>query len=109
MKDLGIFTLISVAAIAAAPAPEKNGPTMFATIRSTEQFAACFARTQDRVSMPWWFVAKDNGGGTFSNLGARFVSKPYFLLISDRGSRREIQLQNANLNGPETQGVEQCI
>jgi hypothetical protein len=109
MKDLGIFTLISVAAIAAAPASEKNSPTTFATIRSTEQFAACFERTQDRVEKPWSFVPKDSGGGTFSNLGARSVSKPYFLLINDRGSRREIELQNASLNGPEIKGVEQCI
>lgn len=111
MKDLGILTLISVAAMAAAPAPapEKSGPTTFATAKSTEQFAACFERTQDRLSRPWWFVAKDNGGGTFSNLGAHSVSKPYFLLISDRGSRREIQLQNANLDGPEARGAAQCI
>ena len=109
MKDFGIFTLISAAAMAAAPAPKSSGPTNFATAKSTEQFAACFERTQDRLSRPWWFVAKDNGGGTFSNLGARSVSKPYFLVISDRGSRREIQLQNANLDGPEARGAAQCI
>jgi hypothetical protein len=109
MKDFGIVTLISVAAMAAAPAPQASGPAAFATARSTEQFAACFERTQDSLSRPWWFVAKDNGGGTISNLGAASVRNPYFLLISDRGSRREIQLQNASPNGPEAQGVDQCI
>lgn len=119
MKDLGIVTLISVAAIAAAPASDANRPThaannvqastsAFATSKSTEAFAGCFAETQDRLSRPWWFVPKDNGG-SFSNLGAKTVSKPYFLVINDRGSRREIQLQNADHKGPEARGVEQCI
>lgn len=116
MKDLGIVTLISVAAIAAAPASDANRPTngaklatsAFATTKSTEAFADCFARTQDRHSRPWWFVPKGNGG-TFSNLGAKAVSKPYFLVINDSGSRRDIELQNANHNGPEARGVEQCI
>src|SRR5215831_224283 len=107
MKDLGIVTLISVAAIVAAPASDANRPisgTAFATTRSTEAFADCFARTQDQHSRPWWFVPKDNGG-TFSNLGATAVSKPYFLVINDRGTRRDIELQNANHNGPEARGV----
>lgn len=109
MKDLGIVTLISVAAIAAAPTPARSATRAFETGRSTQQFADCFARSQDKLSRPWAFVPGDSGGGTFSNLGARAVSKPYFLLISDRGSRREIQLQNASLDGPEARGAEQCI
>jgi hypothetical protein len=109
MKDLGIVTLISVAAIAAAPASQANHATAFATSKSTQAFAECFARSQERNSRPWWFVPKESGGGTFSNLGAASVKKPYFVLISDRGSTREIQLQNASWNGPEARGVVQCI
>jgi hypothetical protein len=109
MKDLGLFTLISVAAIAAAPAPEGSHPTSFATARSAQAFEDCFARSQDRRATAWAFVPSESGGGTFSNLGAANVTKPYFLEISDRGSRREIQLQNASWNGPQARGVEQCI
>jgi hypothetical protein len=109
MKDLGIVTLISVAAIAAAPTPARDRSEQFATIKSTDQFADCFARSQERNARPWWFVPKESGGGTFSNQGAASISKPYFLVIADRGSRREIQLQNADWNGPEARGVEQCI
>ncbi|MGN6849101.1 MAG: hypothetical protein ACTHJK_06460 [Sphingomicrobium sp.] len=109
MKDLGFVTLISVAAIAAAPGSPRTGPTAFETVKSTQQFAECFSRAQDKLSRPWAFVPKENGGGTFSNLGAPAVQNPYFLVINDRGSRREIQLQNASWNGPEARGAEQCI
>jgi hypothetical protein len=109
MKDLGIVTLISVAAIAAAPAPQPSHATAFATAKSTQAFADCYVRSQDKQSKPWWFVPKESGGGTFSNLGGASVANPYFLVISDRGSRRVIQLQKASWDGPEARGVEQCI
>jgi len=109
MKDLGIVTLISVAAIAAAPASETNHPTAFATAKSTQAFADCFAHSQERDSKAWWFVPKESGGGTFSNAGAPSVKQPYFVEISDRGSRREIHVQNASWDGPVARGVEQCI
>ena len=107
--DLGIVTLIRVAAIAAAPASETSHPTAFATARSTEEFAGCFAHVQERDSKAWWFVPKESGGGTFSNAGAASVKQPYFVEISDRGSRREIHVQNASWDGPVARGVEQCI
>jgi hypothetical protein len=109
MKDLGIVTLISVAAIAAAPPAQPSHPTDFATTKSTQAFADCYARSQERQSKPWSFVPRESGGGTFSNLGARSVAHPYFLVISDRGSRRVIQLQKTSWDGPEARGVEQCI
>jgi hypothetical protein len=109
MKDLGIVTLISVAAIAAAPASQPSHPTAFATAKSTQAFADCFVRTQEQKSKPWSFVPKESGGGTFSNVGAASVAKPYFIVISDRGPRREIHIQNASWDGPEARGVEQCI
>lgn len=109
MKDLGIVTLISVAAIAAAPASQKGHPTAFATAKSTQAFASCFAHARERESKAWWFVPKESGGGTFSNAGAASVKQPYFVEISDRGIRREIHVQNASWDGPVARGVEQCI
>jgi hypothetical protein len=108
MKAYGIATLISVVAVAAAPAPQPRSDVSFATMKSTQEFADCFTRIQDRRSMPWWFVPK-NSGGTFSNAGAARVGKPYLLLVSDRSGRREIQLQNAARDGPEARAVNQCI
>jgi len=108
MKAFGIVTLTSVIAVAAAPtAPAARGSS-FATMKSTEEFADCFSRIQDRHSVPWWFVSKERGG-TFSNAGAPAVGQPYLLLISDRGGRREILLQNASSDGPEARAVNQCI
>src|SRR5689334_7765260 len=108
MKAFGIVTLISVIAVAAAPTPPAAHGLSFATMKSAEQFADCFSKIQDRHSVPWWFVPKERGG-TFSNAGAPAVSRPYLLLIGDRGGRREILLQNASSNGPEARAVNQCI
>ena len=52
--------------------------------------------------------AKD-GRRYVSNLGAPEFDKPYFVTISDRGSRRLIQLESAVRAASETRGVEQCI
>lgn len=108
MKAFGIVTLISVIAVAAAPAPPAAQGMSFATMKSTEQFADCFSRIQDRRSVPWWFVPKERGG-TLSNAGAPAIGRPYVLLINDRDGRREILLQNASSNGPEARAVNQCI
>lgn len=108
MKSIGIVTLISVLAVAAAPSTAPVRAQVFATTKSTAQFADCFTKFQDAQKSPWWFVPKEHGG-TFSNAGAANVGKPYLLLISDRGGRREIQMQNAARNGPEAQAVSQCV
>ena len=110
MRSLSIATLISVVASAAAPTPQPaaSRPVPMVTAKSTRTFAECFASSQDRVSAPWWFVPKENGG-TFSNLGAPAVTKPYFLAVNDRGQTREILLQDAAPNSAEAQGVSQCI
>ena len=110
MRSLSIATLISVVASAAAPTPQpaSSRAAAIVTAKSTRAFAECFARTQDRLSAPWWFVPKENGG-TFSNLGAPAVTKPYFLAVTDRGRHREISLEDAAPNGAEAQGVSQCI
>ena len=72
MKDIGIITLLSVIISAAAPsspnALASNATKSFATAKSADQFASCFAGTQDRGALPWSYVRKEDGG-TFSNLG----------------------------------------
>lgn len=108
MKMFGIVTLLSVIATAAAPDSQGGRTSSFVTAKTTEEFAGCFAADQDRNSRPWSFVPR-TGGGTFSNLGAAGVDKPYFVTISDRGSRRLIQLESAVRAASETRGVEQCI
>lgn len=86
--------LVATAASAAAPAPA--GTLARSTTKATDQFAACFVHTQARDSAPWWFVPKENGGGTFSNLGATGITIPYFVDVTELGSRREIRLELAS-------------
>jgi hypothetical protein len=106
MRDVGILTLLSVIATAAAPGPKPRESETFLTARTTDAFVRCFAETQDRGAAPWWFVPKREGG-TFSNLGAASVSDPYFLVISDRGQSRAVKLEHAARL--QTVGVKQCI
>ena len=107
MRSLGMMTLLSVAATAAAPSAPTHQPAGLTTAKSVQAFADCFASSQDQRSAPWWFVPKE-GGGTFSNHGAAGVAKPYFLVISERGPRREILLDNVTAASPAAQGVSQC-
>jgi hypothetical protein len=108
MKSFGIATLISVAAVAAAPAPQPRNDVSFTTMKSTQEFADCFTKVRDGGAVPWWFVPRDSGGA-FSNAGPPGGGQPYLLLISDRAGKREIQLQNAAPDGPEARAVNQCI
>lgn len=108
MRDIGIVTLMSVAATAAAPVLPAAKSAPLVTNKSTEQFAGCFASVQERRSAAWWFVPNGRGG-TFSNLGAAGVSNPYFVVISDRGQHREVRLENASAGTPEARGVSECI
>ena len=108
MREVGVVILLSVAATAAAPALPAPMHAPIVTAKSAEQFAGCFARTQDARSAAWAFVPK-RGGGTFSNLGAAGVSDPYFLVISDRGEQREVRLENAAAGTTAAKGVSQCI
>jgi hypothetical protein len=108
MRSLGIVTLLSVVATAAAPWPAPSKPASFVTAKSSESFIDCFAKSQDRRSAAWWFVPKATGG-TFSNAGAAQVARPYFLVVSDRGHHREILLQDPPTGGSQLEGVSQCI
>src|SRR3954451_5026915 len=96
MKDIPIITLLSVIISAAAPSSpafsEYNPTKSFLTAKSTDQFASCFADTQDRGALPWWYAPKNNGG-TFSNLGSRSVQSAYFVVVPDCGSSREVRLE----------------
>src|SRR6476619_3148173 len=95
MREIGIVTLLSVAVTAAAPGPQAYRPAVYVTPKSTQDFASCFARTQDERGAAWWFVPRSNGG-TISNLGAKTAAATYFVVINDRGTKREIALDQRN-------------
>lgn len=97
MKKVVFLVLTGLAAtVASAAASSPSGTLARSTTKATDQFAACFVHAQDRASAPWWFVPKENGGGTFSNLGAKGIEHPYFVDVTELGSRREIRLELAN-------------
>ena len=109
MKDIGIVTLLSVIVSAAAPSSlalsEYKPAKSLVTAKSTDQFASCFASTQDEGGLPWAYIRKDDGG-TFSNLGPRSLSSAYFVVVSDRGARREVRLEG---NGAREIGVNRAV
>ena len=83
MKEIGIVTLLSVVAVAAAPHGRSEKVTVFVTQKSSQAFDACFS--------------------------AAHIGKAADFTLTDRGSRREIQLNSATLDGPEAQAVKQCL
>ncbi|MEA3059482.1 MAG: hypothetical protein QOE50_894, partial [Sphingomonadales bacterium] len=108
MREIGIVTLLSVAVTAAAPGPQAYRPSVYVTPKSTLDFATCFARTQDQRGAAWWFVPRDKGG-TFSNLGAKSGAATYFVVINDRGTRREIALDQRSPASGAREALNQCI
>lgn len=108
MRSLGIITLLSVVATAAAPARQQAAQVPMVTPKSAAAFVDCFGRSQDQRGAPWWFVPKGNGG-TFSNLGSPSVRQPYFLVVSDRGAHRELTIKDAAPGSPAIRGVTQCM
>ena len=110
MKDIGIITFLSVIVSAAAPTPPVHKPGVdFVTAKSTDAFASCFANTQDRGALPWWYAPKDHGG-TFSNLGSRSMRSAYFVTVSDRGGAREIRLEGKGAaEAPVRRAVSECV
>jgi hypothetical protein len=109
MKDIGIITLLSVIVSAAAPtsggSADHNPAKSFLTTKSANQFASCFADTQDNSGLPWAYVRKEDGG-TFSNLGPRPLSSAYFVVVSDRGGRRDVRLEG---NGAREIAVNRAV
>jgi hypothetical protein len=108
MRSLGIITLLSVGATAAAPARQQPAQAPMLTAKSAAAFVECFGNSQDQRAAPWWFVPKGNGG-TFSNLGLPSVRQPYFLVVSDRGAHRELTIEDAAPGSPAFQGISQCM
>jgi hypothetical protein len=107
MREIGLVTLLSVAVTAAAPSPRDYRAAISVTPKSTEDFASCFARSQDRRGKAWSFVPRDHGG-RFSNLGNRSGAATYFLVINDRGTRREVELNPVSPSGGQREAVSQC-
>ena len=108
MREIGLVTLLSVAVTAAAPGPQAYRPAVYVTPKSTQDFASCFARTQDRRGAAWAFVPRDKCG-RFSNLGSKSGAATYFIVINDRGGRREIEIEPAAPSGGQREAVNQCI
>jgi len=113
MNQVGIVTLISVAALAAAPVADARADAVtFETSKTVAEFGGCFVGAQDRAARPWAFVPKGDGG-TFSNVGAHGARGLYYLAISDRGAVRQVRLEAASASSPLdraiARAVDQCI
>ncbi len=94
----GVLPLLLLAGL--APAATASSVPVDAGSRTTakpaNEFVACFAGTQQRAALPWSYVPRESGGGILSNAGATGVRSPYFLDVTDRGSTREIRLEQGN-------------
>ena len=108
MREIGIVTLLSVAVTAAAPGAKPHRPSVYITPKSTEDFASCFAHNEDKRGAAWWFVPRDKGG-TFSNLGSKSGAATYFVVINDRGTRREIALEQKGPDSGRAEALNACI
>ena len=108
MKEIGIVILLSVAVTAAAPGPQAYRPAVYVTPKSTEDFASCFARAEDRRGSAWWFVPRGHGG-TLSNLGSKSGAATYFIAINDRGGRREVAVDPRSADAAPRQALNECI
>ena len=100
--------MLSVAVTAAAPGPQAYRPAVYVTPKSTQDFASCFARAQEQRGAAWWFVPRDHGG-TISNLGAKSGAATYFVAINDRGTRREIALDQRSPASAAREALNECI
>ena len=108
MREIGIVTLLSVAVTAAAPGPQAYRPAVYVTPKSTQDFASCFARSEEKRGAAWSFSPREHGGA-FSNLGARNAAATYFVVIHDRGTRREIALDMKSPGGGPREALNECI
>jgi hypothetical protein len=106
---LALIGLAAPAATAGSSSDDADAPRV--TSKPADQFVACFASAQDRAARPWSFVPRENGGGTLSNVGAKGVSKPYFVKVADLGSRREIRIESASASAgaPILRAVDSCV
>jgi hypothetical protein len=109
MTKFAIAAILGLAAWGSAAAAPALAPS--ATSKSVAGFGTCFVAAQERASLAWSFVPNAHGG-TFSNLGAKGVTSAYFLVVSDRGARRELRLEpvtaTAGLDARVVRAVGQC-
>jgi hypothetical protein len=94
----GILSLLMLASLAPAATASSVPVDMGSrtTVKPANEFVACFAGAQERAALPWSYVPRESGGGILSNAGATGVRAPYFLNVTDRGSTREIRLEQGN-------------
>lgn len=94
----GALSLVLLGCLApaatASSVPFDVGPRT--TAKGANEFVACFAGAQQRAALPWSYVPRESGGGVLSNAGATGVGTPYFLDVNDRGSTREIRLEQGS-------------
>ena len=96
MRQMVHIALFGLAAFAAVPVVGAAPQASLSTTKGVAPFTQCFAAEQDRAGRAWAFVPKEDGGGTFSNVGATGVRQPYFIDVADRGSTREIRVAGAD-------------
>lgn len=108
MDKVGIVTLLSVVVTAAAPGPQAYRPSVYVTPKTTQDFAQCFARSQDKRGAAWSFAPGDHGG-TISNLGAKTDAATYFIVVRDRGAKREIALDQRGPDAGAREALNECI
>ena len=108
MREIGIVTILSVAVTAAAPGPRAYRPAVYVTPKTTQDFASCFTRKEEKRGAAWWYVPRENGG-TISNLGAKSGAATYFVVINDRGTKREIALDQRSPGDGPRKALNQCI
>lgn len=92
MREIGIVTLLSVAATAAAPTPRIAEPV--AAPSATSRYAACLASSETPTAARWWIVANERGGSIALPAGAR-VQHAYLVVVDDQGERSEMALERA--------------
>lgn len=92
MREIGIVTLLSVAATAAAPTPRIAAPA--AAPSATSRYAACLASRKTSTAARRRIVANERGGSIALPAGAR-VQHAYLVVVDDRGERSEMALERA--------------
>ena len=109
MREIGIVTLLSVAVTAAAPGPQAYRPSVYVTPKSTQDFASCFARVEDRRGARLVVRSAQITGEPSPTLAARMARATYFIAIDDRGGRREIALDQRAADAAPRKALNQCI
>lgn len=105
MREIGIVTLLSVAATAAAPTPRVAQPAP--RLSATAQYAACLASKANPGSTRWWIVANDRGG-SIAMPARPNIQHAYLVVIGDQGERREIVLDPTDPDRQQQKGENQC-